>query len=128
MELRRIDTKETLKNFLSNLNMRNKVETFKDKFVLTKFQIENMKISSVYINNKKEILSNQEKTFSQIEKSILEENEFLDFDVEIEMIPFGEQQFRDTSEENEIVENKKKRQYNQKGNVVLSKGLNKNLN
>lgn len=91
--------------------MKNELLKNKSLLKINSFQIENMKINSVYVNNKQ--LKN-EKYFYEFGTN---EKEIIDIKIEIELIPFGKFEF----EEKDCFENTTtiKRFLDKDGNIVF---------
>ena len=92
---------------------------------INKFQIENMKINSIFVKNKengKKMVEKNTKLFSEINENILNENDTLDFEVEIEVVQFGEKKIESENislENKEEKELKKKRYIDKNGNIFF---------
>ena len=93
-----------------------------------------MKLNSMHLNlqnqNDSLLIEKKTKKFSDIDNKILKENNFLQFHVEIELIPFGKPKFDVFNKTDKKVQTKKrenrKRYIDTKGNVFfLLKGKNK---
>ena len=98
----------------------------KEEMKINKFQIENMKINSIFVKNKengkKMIVEKNTKLFSEINENILNENDTLDFKVEIEVVQFGKRNFGNENisiENKEEKELKKKRYIDKNGNIFF---------
>ena len=93
---------------------------------INKFQTENMKINSIFVknkeNDKKMVVEKNIKLIFEINENILNENNTLDFKVEIELIQFGERNFENelcSLENKEEGEFKKKRYIDRNGNIFF---------
>ena len=87
----------------------------KEEMKINKFQIENMKINSIFVKNKenekKMVVEKNTKLFSEINENILNENDTLDLEVEIEVVQFGKRNF---GNENISIENKEEKELKKK--------------
>lgn len=85
-------------------------------------QIDKLKINSIFVKNEK--ISNNIKIFSEINEKILNENDTLNFVIEIELISFGSQTFENkdsSTQQNSLEYNSEKRSFNKNGDIVILK-------
>ena len=77
--------------------MKENLVSKKKEMKINKFQTENMKINSIFVknkeNDKKMVVEKNIKLIFEINENILNENNTLDFKVEIELIQFRERNF-----------------------------------
>ena len=77
-----------------SLNIQNNLQNRKREKKINSFQIENLKIKSIfYYKNNEKIEIKKEEKLSEIDEKLIYENHTIDFYVEIEMIQFGKKTF-----------------------------------
>ena len=109
-EIYRVFLPESFIEFLTNFLFLNQKE-----MKILKFQIENMKINSITMNN--DYFIQELKLFSDIDINCLNQHEILSFKIEVELISFGKTKFGEKYENNE-----KKRFIDKNGNVYFPNG------